>query len=45
MITDNYGQTEAGCIISCNYMNLHTFKPKVGSATKPLLFQDLMFKY
>ena len=35
MINDNYWQTEAGWIISCNYMNLHTFKCKPGSATKP----------
>lgn len=35
LINDNYWQTEAGWIISCNYMNLHTFKCKPGSATKP----------
>lgn len=35
LINDNYWQTECGWIISCNYKNLHTFKPKAGSATKP----------
>jgi propionyl-CoA synthetase len=35
LINDNYWQTECGWIISCNYKNLHTFKPKPGSATKP----------
>jgi propionyl-CoA synthetase len=35
LINDNYWQTEAGWIISCNYKNLHTFQPKPGSATKP----------
>jgi propionyl-CoA synthetase len=35
MINDNYWQTEVGWIISCNYMNLYTFKSKPGSATKP----------
>jgi propionyl-CoA synthetase len=35
LINDNYWQTESGWIISCNYKNLHTFKSKPGSATKP----------
>jgi len=35
LINDNYWQTESGWVISCNYKNLHTFKFKPGSATKP----------
>lgn len=35
LINDNYWQTEAGWIISCNYKNLFTYKPKAGSAAKP----------
>lgn len=41
LINDNYWQTEAGWIISCNYKNLHTFKPKPGSAVKPAPGFDL----
>lgn len=35
LINDNYWQTQCGWIISCNYLNLHTFPSKPGSATKP----------
>ncbi|CAD8200316.1 unnamed protein product [Paramecium pentaurelia] len=35
LINDHYWQTETGWIISCNFMDLHTFPSKAGSATKP----------
>ena len=36
LINDTYWQTESGLIICCNYLQLHTFKPKAGSCTKPV---------
>ena len=35
LINDTYWQTESGWSISTNFKNLHTFKPKPGSTTKP----------
>lgn len=35
LLNDQYWQTESGSPISSNYLNLHKFKPKGGSATKP----------
>jgi propionyl-CoA synthetase len=35
LINDSYGQTEIGCFISSNYLNLHKFHSKPGSTTKP----------
>lgn len=36
LINDTYWQTESGLIICCNYLQLHTFKPKAGSCTRPV---------
>jgi propionyl-CoA synthetase len=36
LISDCYGQTEVGWLISTNYHRLHTFPSKPGSTTKPV---------
>ena len=36
LIVDNYWQTESGWQISANFINLHTFEPRPGSAGKPV---------
>lgn len=36
LINDNYWQTESGWGISSNYLGLHEFPWKAGSATKPV---------
>ena len=35
LLNDNYWQTETGWSIGTNFVNLHTFKVKPGSTTKP----------
>ena len=36
LIVDNYWQTESGWQISANFINLHKFEPRPGSAGKPV---------
>lgn len=36
LVNDNYWQTEAGWIISCNFKNLETLPSKPGTATRPV---------
>ena len=41
LINDNYWQTESGWPIAANFKNLHTFKPKPGTATRPVPGYDI----